>query len=70
MERIIAAALDEADIPYVPQAANHFYLPVQEIHIRVVAPQAELRELDAHDVIAVRGRRAINQLAAWLRASD
>lgn len=68
MKRIIAAALDDRDIPYVPNSPLDFFLPVQQIHIHVVPGTAEPRALDqAKDVIVVRGRTAVNALAEWIR---
>lgn len=68
MRRIIAAALDDRDIPYVPDQPLDFFLPVQQIHIHIIPSLAEPRALDqAKDVIVVRGRTAVNALAEWIR---
>ena len=76
MERIIAAALDDADIPFVPGESTperlDFFLPVQNIHIEVkqfhsdrIAEQMSR----ADNVIAVQGRAAVNLLADAIRGS-
>lgn len=68
MKRIIQTALDDRDIPFVPNQPFDFFLPVQGIHIHVLPAGAEARQLDqADDVIVVRGRTAVNQLAEWIR---
>ena len=67
MDRIISTALDDADIPFVPKGLD-FYLPVLNITIRVLPAMAEMRDPDPDNVIVVRGRDAVNQLAAWIRA--
>lgn len=69
MQRIIAAALDDRDIPFIPNNPFDFYLPVQGVHIHVLPAGAEARQADlADDVIVVRGRKAVNTLAELIRA--
>jgi hypothetical protein len=69
MKRIIEAALDDADIPFQPNSPFDFYLPVLGVSIHVLPAGAEARQLDqTDDVIVVRGRTAVNRLAAWIRA--
>ena len=68
VKRIIAAALDDRDIPYVPSAPLDFFLPVQQIHIHVLPTTADPRQLDqVANVIVVQGRVAVNALAEWIR---
>ena len=74
MERIIATALDDADIPYIHGAKSpqnlDFYLPVQDVHIEVKQFHSEriAEQMDrAPNVIAVQGRQAVNFLADCIR---
>lgn len=68
MKRIIAAALDDRDIPFQPNAPLDFYLPVQGVHIHILPSDAEPRALDqVGNVIVARGRQAVNVLAEWIR---
>jgi hypothetical protein len=68
VKRIIAAALEDRDIPYIPDRPLDFFLPIQQLHIHIVPGNAEPRALDqAKDVIVVRGRTAVNALAEWIR---
>lgn len=69
MQRIIEAALDDRDIPFVPNDPFDFYLPVQQIHIHVQpAGSRDPRGADDYsNVIVVRGRHAVNTLAEWIR---
>lgn len=70
MKRIIEAALDDRNIPFIPGRPFDFYLPVQGVHIHVLPATAEARQVEqADDVIVVRGRKAVNQLAEWIRAA-
>lgn len=69
MKRIIEAALDDADIPFVPNQPFDFHLPAHQLHIHVLPAGADtpiFRHSDA-DLIVVRGRQAVNQLADWIR---
>ena len=68
MQRIIAAALEDRDIPYETNAPADFFLPVQQLHIHIVPNDADPRVLDyCRDAIVVRGRHAVNTLAEWIR---
>ena len=68
MKRIIEAALDDRDIPFVPDSPHDFWLPIQKVHIHVLPITAEPRQLDqADNVIVVRGRLAVNALAELIR---
>lgn len=76
MERLIAAALDDADIPFIPGEKTperlDFYLPVQGVHIEVKQFHSDriAEQMDrAPNVIAVQGRQAVNFLADLIRAS-
>jgi len=74
MERIIAAALQDAGISYVREAYNEarldFYLPDFDTHIEVKQFHSERigEQMErANNVIAVQGRTAVNFLAELIR---
>jgi hypothetical protein len=67
VKRIIQAALEDRDMPFV-EGPLDFFLPVQQIHILVLPSTADPRVLDyVDDAIVVRGRVAVNALAEWIR---
>ena len=69
MQRIIAAALDDRDIPFVPNSPFDFWLPIQAIHIHVLPADADARQVEQSDnIIVVKGRNAVNALAELIRA--
>jgi hypothetical protein len=71
VKRIIEAALDDADIPFVPNNPYDFHLPVQGVHIHVVPAISDARMLHGADnLILVKGRASVNALAAWIRGQQ